>query len=76
MTPNATHSFDWEGYEHLPVDDRPHSGVNGLDDCQRLWLNFYLERVIRNIYQHQLERAHGHVMDAFFARLESLPTNR
>ena len=50
--PPATAIAPWVGYEHLPIEDQPLLGVNGITDEQRLWLHFHLECAMRKIYHH------------------------
>lgn len=71
----ASEATPWQGYEYLPVDDRPHTGFDGITQEQHLWHLFHVEVVLRALHKYQ-QGQRNHFVESQLSRIDSLPVDR
>jgi hypothetical protein len=78
MLDNQPHAVaPFPGYEHWDRNDMPGYGVGGLLPEQRLWHQFHLECVIRQLVKFQEEQASTHhSISAHINRVKNIPVGR
>jgi hypothetical protein len=72
--PPAKSAFTLPPHNTWHVDDRPHIGIGGLTDGQRLSYYFEMEIVLRALHKYRSQ--HSSYIDEQMNRIDQLPTNR